>query len=286
MQPEFQSKALHGQTFRFWDAGRGPAVLLFHGFPDSPRSYVTIARALNEAGYRTVVPYLRGYHADTLVPGRRYDGVSIGEDAIRLMDALELESATLIGHDWGASVVYAATALAPERVEAAVPIGVPHPITLAPKSFAQGLALAVLARHFLYFRMPWAEAGTRRNDFAYLDALYSRWAPDWRSEERDAALAAVKECFADPQLLRAALQYYRDVPHTQGHRLKPPLRKRALLVAGGRDFGGHLGPYRRTQDLFEPRAELLVLPEAGHWPHREQEAAFTRELLGFLAQKP
>lgn len=283
MQPQFQNKTLRAQTFRFWDAGAGPAVLLFHGFPDSPRSYAGIARSLNEAGYRTVVPYLRGYHADTLVPGRAYDAVSIGEDAIRLMDALQIESATLIGHDWGASLVYAAAALAPERVAAAVPIGIPHPVTMRPKTAVKGLVLSVLARHFLYFRMPWAEAGTRRRDFAYIDALYDRWAPKWRSKERDASLAAVKECFADPAVLHAALQYYRDVTKTEGRRLKPPLRTRALLVAGEHDFGGHLGPYRRTQDLFEPRAELLVVPEAGHWPHRENEALFTRELLQFLS---
>ncbi len=75
---------------------------------------------LNGAGYRTIVPYLRGYHPDTIVPGRGYTGQEIGDDAIRLLDALGLDSAVLVGHDWGSAVVFGAAAQAPERVRALV----------------------------------------------------------------------------------------------------------------------------------------------------------------------
>ena len=114
---QFQQVTHAGQTWVYHDAGEGPPVLLFHGFPDTPQSYWAIARALNDAGYRTIAPYLRGYHPDTLVPGRGYDALSVAEDVIGLMDALGLESASLVGHDWGATVVYGATALAPERID-------------------------------------------------------------------------------------------------------------------------------------------------------------------------
>ena len=68
----------HGQRFVFTDSGSGPLVVLFHGFPDTPNGWADTAQALNAAGYRTVVPYLRGYHPDTIVPGRRYGGAEIG----------------------------------------------------------------------------------------------------------------------------------------------------------------------------------------------------------------
>jgi pimeloyl-ACP methyl ester carboxylesterase len=58
------------------------------------------------------------------------------------------------------------------------------------------------------------------------------------------------------------------------------------MVAGGKDFGGRLGPYQNSQGLFEGGAELLVMPEAGHWPHREEESLFTDALLRFLGTLP
>ncbi|MGB8329765.1 MAG: alpha/beta hydrolase [Polyangiales bacterium] len=283
---EFQSITHGSQTWRYSDSGRGRPVMLIHGFPDTPHSYAGIARSLNEAGFRTIVPYLRGYHPDTLTPGRAYDAVSIAGDAIGLLDALGLASAVLVGHDWGASIVYGAAALSPGRVDAIVPIGIAHPSTLAPKSALQTLGLFVMARHFIYFQVPWAEAGTRRNDFRYIETLYRRWAPDWHGPKRDAAVARAKEAFSNPEVLRAAIDYYRAFSTRTDRRLVGPMRCRGLMVAGGRDFGGHLGPYKKSQRLFEGGAELLVIPDAGHWPHREQEPLFTEALLRFLRGLP
>jgi pimeloyl-ACP methyl ester carboxylesterase len=283
---DFENATLGPQTWRYNDAGRGPAVVLLHGFPDTPLSWAGIADSLNQAGYRTIVPYLRGYHPDTLVPGRPYDALHLGEDAIGLLDALGLESAVLVGHDWGATVVYGAAALAPDRVRAIVPIAIPHPRTLKPKNALQALGLLVLARHFLYFQLPWAEAGTRRNDFQHIDALYRRWAPDWHGPDRDAAVLRAKEAFATPAVLKGAIDYYRALGGKIDRRVLAPIQCSGLMVAGGKDFGGHLGPYEKSRGLFEGGAELVVMPEAGHWPHREEESQFTDALLQFLRQLP
>jgi pimeloyl-ACP methyl ester carboxylesterase len=260
--------------------------VLIHGFPDTPHSWAGIAHSLNQAGYRTIVPYLRGYHPDTLVPDRPYDALHLAEDAIGLLDALKLESAVLVGHDWGATLVYGAAALAPDRVQAIVPIAIPHPRTLKPKNALQALAMFAMARHFLYFQLPWAEAGTRRSNFRYIDTLYRRWAPGWQGPERDAAVARAQEAFSAPEVLKAAIDYYRAMGSKIDRRLRAPIRCSGLMVAGGRDFGGRLGPYKKSQTLFEGGAELLVMPEAGHWPHREEESLFTDALVRFLGQLP
>ncbi len=286
VESEFQNATLDEQTWRYHDSGQGRPVVLIHGFPDTPHSWAEIARALNEAGYRTILPYLRGYHPDTLVPARPYDALHTAEDAIGLLDVLGLESAVLVGHDWGATLVYGAAALAPDRVQAIVPIGIPHPRTLKPKNALQALGLFVMARHFLYFRAPWAEAGTRRNDFRYIDTLYRRWAPGWQGPERDAAVACAKEAFSTPEVLSGALDYYRAMGSKIDRRLRGPINCSGLMVAGGKDFGGRLGPYKKSQGLFEGGAELLVMPEAGHWPHREEESQFTEALLRFLGELP
>ena len=282
---KLQQVTQDGQTWVYHDSGEGPPVLLFHGFPDTPRSFETIAHALNGAGFRTITPYLRGYHPDTLVPGRGYDALSVAEDALGLMDALGLQSASLVGHDWGATVVYGATSLAPERIDSIVPIAIAHPKTLKPKNLLQAAGMMVLARHFIYFQMPWCESGARRNDFAYIDALYSRWSPNWKGPERDAAVARVKEAFANPEVLSAAIDWYRAMfakTDRPLERLRGPLKTRGLMVAGGKDFGGRLGPYKRSLSLFEEGAEILVMPEAGHWPHREDEPRFIDALITFL----
>ncbi len=281
-ESNFKNTTLGGQTWRYADSGHGRAVVLIHGFPDTPQSYAGIAGALNDAGYRTIMPYLRGYHLDTLVPGRPYDAFHLAQDAIGLLDALELKSAVLVGHDWGAMLVWGAAALAPDRVDGIVPIAIPHPRTLKPKNAVQALGLLMMARHFLYFRLPWAEAGTRRDRFRYIDSLYRRWAPRWKGPDRDAALARAKEAFSTPEVLTAAIDYYRAMGSKIDRRLLGPIQCSGLMIAGGEDFGGHLGPYKKSQGLLGGGAELLVMPEAGHWPHREEESLFTNALIEYL----
>lgn len=282
---DFKNVTHGGQTWRYSDSGSGHPVVLIHGFPDTPHSYKGIAHALNAEGFRTILPYLRGYHPDTLVPGRPYDALHLAEDAIGLLDALDFESAVLVGHDWGATLAYGAAAMAPERVDAIVPIAIPHPLTLKPKNALQALGLLVMARHFLYFQLPWAEAGTRRGDLAYIETLYERWAPGWTGAERDAALARVKQAFATPESLSAAIDYYRAIGSKIDRRVLAPIACAGLMIAGGKDFGGHLGPYKKSQLLFGGGAELLVIPEAGHWPHRENEPLFISKLLNFLRRQ-
>src|SRR2546421_11812605 len=119
------SAIAHDQRFVYTDSGEGPLVVLFRGFPDTPQSWSGTRDALNDAGYRTVVPYLRGYHPDTILPNRGYSAGEIAEDAVRLLDAIGADQAVLVGHDWGAGVVYRAAALAPERVRAICAVAIP-----------------------------------------------------------------------------------------------------------------------------------------------------------------
>src|SRR5438270_10738032 len=100
-------------------------------------------------GFRTVVPYLRGYHPETVVPGRGYGAATTAADALRLLDSLGEQCAVLIGHDWGASIAYAVAHLHPERARAIVPIAIPPPHLLRPTP-----GLLFRTRHFLALRVP------------------------------------------------------------------------------------------------------------------------------------
>jgi pimeloyl-ACP methyl ester carboxylesterase len=274
---DYRTAESNGQRFVFTDAGEGLPVVLFHGFPDTPSGWAPTAEVLNAAGYRTIVPFLRGYHRDTIVAGRRYTGKDIAEDAIRLLDALDLERAVLVGHDWGAAVVYGAAALAPERIRGICPVAIPHP-----RRIERSPALLWRARHFVTLRLrsgPWL---ARRSDFAYLDVLMRRWAPGWHGPDRDATLAAVKLCFADPAVLDAALGYYRDArPGGEPGTLGVP-----ALIIGGTDDLIEPSAFTRSAELFDAPCEVVIADGAGHWPHRESAALFDERLLGFLATLP
>jgi pimeloyl-ACP methyl ester carboxylesterase len=269
-----------GQTFVFSEQGDGPLVVLWHGFPDTPHGWTQIAGKLAAAGYRTVTPWLRGYHPETIVEGRGYDGLSLAADTPALLDALGEREAILVGHDWGATLVYGTAAIAPERVRAIVPIAIPHP-SLLPRD--PGTLWG--ARHFVSLKMPWAERSVRRGDFAYIDELYRRWAPNWEGAERDRALADVKECLRDPVALNGALDYYRALSPKVPSELATPPAIRGLVVGGTVDIVPP-GPFERTVELIGDGSEVLIADGAGHWPHREAEAAFTERLIAFLAGLP
>ena len=265
----------NGQRFVFAEAGSGPLVLLFHGFPDTPHGWERIAAGLADSGYRVLRPWLRGYHPDTIVESRPYDVVTLGSDPIKFLDALDERDAILVGHDWGASLVYGAATLHPDRVRAIVPIAIPHP-SLLPRDPATLWA----ARHFLALKMPWAERAVQRGDFAYLEALYRRWSPNWAGAARDRTLADAKEAFADQRSLSGALDYYRALSPRLPRELARPPATRGLVVGGTRDL---LDPavFERTAERLGEASETLIVDGAGHWPHREGEDAFLARLTAF-----
>jgi pimeloyl-ACP methyl ester carboxylesterase len=273
---DFTRATAHGQEFVYADAGEGPLVVLFHGFPDTPHGWADTSAALNAAGYRTVVPYLRGYHPDTIVAGRRYGGEEIGEDAIRLLDAIGADDAVIVGHDWGAAVTYGAAAAAPDRVRAICAVAIPHPSLLKPSP-----SLLWGGRHFLTLRLPTGRRLASHNDFAYLDTLMRRWAPNWSGPEREATLADAKRAFADPRVLDGALAYYR---HSSPGGL-PPITRPGLVVGGTTDIVS-VQAFTDSPRKFDAPCEVMIADGAGHWPHREAAAAFDERLLAFLAVLP
>jgi pimeloyl-ACP methyl ester carboxylesterase len=103
----------------------GPPVLLLHGWPYDIYSFVDVAPLLASAGYRVVVPYLRGYGSTHFLSNdtvRNGQPSAIASDTIAFMDALQIEKAILAGFDWGARTVNIVSALWPERCKATVSV--------------------------------------------------------------------------------------------------------------------------------------------------------------------
>ena len=103
----------------------GPAVILLHGWPYDIYSFVDVAPLLASAGYRVIVPYLRGYGTTRFLSNdtfRNGQQSVVALDIIALMDALKIQKATIAGFDWGARTADIIAALWPERCKALVSV--------------------------------------------------------------------------------------------------------------------------------------------------------------------
>ena len=103
----------------------GPPVILLHGWPYDIHSFVDVTPMLASAGYRVLVPYLRGYGATRFLSSEAFRNgqpSALAVDVIAFMDALRIEKAILAGFDWGARSADIVAALWPERVKALVAV--------------------------------------------------------------------------------------------------------------------------------------------------------------------
>jgi pimeloyl-ACP methyl ester carboxylesterase len=103
----------------------GPAVILLHGWPYDIYTYVDVAPLLASAGYRVIVPYLRGYGPTRFLSSdtaRNGQPAALAVDVIALMDALRIDRAIVAGCDWGARTAAIVAALWPERCNALVSV--------------------------------------------------------------------------------------------------------------------------------------------------------------------
>lgn len=253
--------------------GSGPLVLMVHGFPDTPHTWDEIAPAVAAAGFRVARPFLRGY-APSGIPDEDTDARTQGEDIAGLIPALGEDAAFLVGHDWGASAVHAATALHPERVKKLVTVGIPHPASIKPSP-----KLLWAIRHFLTLRLPGAVARAAKNDFAQIEMLTRRWDPSWQFSTDD--LEPVKNSFAAPGSLNAAIGYYRAVTPAVPRWLRAKVSVPTLAFAGADDPNISPDAFEAARRCYRGAYDVAVIP-GGHFLHRVAPKEFTERLLSFL----
>ena len=117
----------NGINMAVYEQGDGPAVVLLHGFPELAFSWRHQLPALARAGYRAIAPDQRGYGNTDAPPNvEDYCADELIADVHGLLDALELESAIFVGHDWGALVLWYMAMLAPKRIERLIILNIPH----------------------------------------------------------------------------------------------------------------------------------------------------------------
>ncbi|MEJ1976997.1 MAG: alpha/beta hydrolase [Acetobacteraceae bacterium] len=199
-------------TVGYAEAGlaAGPPVILLHGWPYDIHSYVDVAPLLASAGYRVIIPYLRGHGTtrflsnDTIRNGQQ---AAVGVDIIAMMDALKIDKAILGGYDWGGRTANVMAALWPERCKAMVSvsgylIGSPEANRkpLPPKAELQWW-------YQFYFATERGRAGydEYRHDFAKL--IWQIASPKWNFD--DATFDRTAASFNNPDYVAIVIHNYR-----------------------------------------------------------------------------
>lgn len=313
-----RSIAANGITLRIVEQGRGPLVLLCHGWPELAHSWRHQIPALAAAGYHAVAPDMRGYGGSS-VPHEvgAYAITDLVGDMVALVAALGATRACIVGHDWGANVAWSAALMRPDLFAAVAAMSVPHrPRNPAAPPLALLKAAGLEDFYWFYFNREGVPEAEFERDVAqamrkvlvggsgdapkpgslsltvpqgagFLDRMPDPDSlPAWLSEGDIEVFAAAFR----KNGLRGPFNWYRNIDRNwallapwQGAQVQPP----ALFVAGTRDgvIASPMG--RKALDTLAdsvPRLrDKLLIEGAGHWIQQERPAAVNAALLRFLA---
>ena len=188
----------------------GPVVLLLHGWPYDIHSYADVAPLLASAGYRAIVPYLRGYGTTRFASAgavRNGQPSALAADATALLDALKIERAIFAGFDWGARTANIVAALWPERCKAMVSVSGYLIGSQAAGQVPLPPAAELQWWYQFYFATERGRAGydKYRSDFAKL--IWQIASPKWKFD--DATFGRSAAAFENPDHVEIVIHNYR-----------------------------------------------------------------------------
>jgi pimeloyl-ACP methyl ester carboxylesterase len=279
-------------------AAQGFPIILLHGFPDDVRAFDQVTPPLVKAGYRTLVPYLRGYGAtrfrDTTAP-RTAEQAAIGQDVIDFADALKLGRFAVCGYDWGGRAAAIAAALHPQRVRATVLIG-GYTIqdTIKPSAPAAPEAEYRLWYQW-YFNTERGRAGLAAHRRALCRLLWQLWSPGWKFPED--VYNRTADSFDNPDFVDCVIHSYRhrnfNAPGEPRFKAveeqlaqRPKVQCPSITLYGA-DDGIARPPVESPPAERAAFASLLarrVIDGVGHFMPREKPGAVSDALLEVLGK--
>lgn len=309
MIPESDWPALPGVTHQAIHAGGidvhvaqsgpedGAPVLLLHGFPELWFSWRHQLRALGDAGYRVIAPDLRGVGGTAAPDGRAgiesYDLLHLERDAVGVLDALYIDKAVVVGHDWGAPPAWWAAAIHPHRVHAVAGLSVPFlPRAPAPP-------IPIMREHLgedfylVHFQEPGVAEAMLSKDVRRTLATTKQWSRSWGEVAGDvppcppflteAELAVFVDAYTRTGFT-GGLNWYRNLDRNQRvmaewdgvHVTRP-----ALFIQGSRDPVAGFMPASAMDGLVDD-LHTEILDGAGHWIQQERPDEVNALLLEFF----
>ena len=267
----------------------GPAVILLHGWPYDIHSYLDVAPLLASAGYRVIVPYLRGYGSTRFLSNetvRNAQQSAVAMDVIALMDALKIGTAILAGFDWGARTVAIIAALWPERSEAIVVVS-GYLITNLEANLRPLPPTAELGWWYqYYFATERGKAGYRQNREEFNKLIWKSASPNWDFD--NATFRRTAASFNNQDHVDIVVHNYRwRLSLAEGESRYDPLEQR--LFAGpvitvptitiASDFDGAGASGAAYRDKFSGKYSHRILKGVGHNVPQEAPQAFAQAVI-------
>ena len=272
----------------YYDVGpqTGLPVLLMHGFPYDIHAYDAVAPELAAAGFRVIVPYLRGYgptvfrSPDTLRSGEQ---AVLGADLLALMAALALPPGIVAGYDWGGRAACVVSALWPDRVRGLVSCGGYNIQSIATADEPAEPDQEHRLWYQYYFHSSRGRVGLAANRRPLCRLLWRLWSPTWQFD--DAVFAQTAAAFDNPDFVAVVIHSYRHrfglVPgepattSIEDRLSAQPAITVPTIVLHGADDGvsppEHSAAHARH---FTGPYERRIVPGAGHNLPQEDPAAF------------
>ncbi|WP_254606561.1 alpha/beta fold hydrolase [Sphingomonas bacterium] len=266
-------------------------MLLLHGWPDDASTWDDVAPSVAGAGYRVLVPTLRGFGATRFRNGASPRTGNSGIHAIdmmALMDALGIERFSVAGHDWGSNIAEALAVGWPDRVERITMLSTPPRLGGMPTpTFEQ----AQLYWYHWFMATPRGEQAVRADPHGFAHIHWENWAPaDWFDE---ATFRRVARSFDNPDWIDVTLHSYRSrwenaAPDPRSEWLETKIKATAtlslptLFIKGDVDGVTRQESFATVPKKFDGPFEMVGLPGVGHFPTREAPAKVADLLIHFL----
>jgi len=270
-----QDIVTNGITLHVRTGGKGPAVVLLHGYGETGDMWVPLAVELAR-DHRVIVPDLRGMGLSTK-PAGGYDKKTQGQDISGVLDALKVTKADVVAHDIGNMVAYAFTAQHPDRVTKLVLMDAPLP-GVGPW---EEILKNPLLWHFR-FGGPDMERLVSGRERIYLDRFWNEFSADPKKWD-EASRQHYAALYARPGAMHAGFAQFaafdQDAIDNQAFLAKGKLAMPVLAVGGASSFGPTMAAVARfaASDVTE-----AVIADSGHWLMEEQPEATVKAIRSFL----
>ena len=318
MTDEFKSKkfTLDDINIHAVEYGRGPLVIMVHGWPESWYSWRHQIKPIAKTGYRVLAIDVRGYgQSSKPFEVEKYDMLSLIGDIIGIINSEKEENAILIGHDWGAPICWSTAALHPDKIKAVIGLSIPHArrgkisnIELWRQIYKdnffyqtyfekEGVAEeelertvgASLRKIYYWISAEGHDAKVRTNfdkDSELLDGLIDPDPfPNWLSkEDLDFYINEFKNSgFRGPiNRYRNQDRDWKNIPELSNLKIEVP----SFFIGGGKDS---VRKFLKGYDMYENPGKhcnnfygKIIIDEAGHWVQQEAPEKTTDAIINFI----
>ena len=267
----------------------GPAVILLHGWPYDIHSYVDVTPLLASAGYRVIVPYLRGYGMTRFLSDATFRNGQqsvLGVDVIALMDALGIQKAIIAGFDWGARTADIMAALWPERCKAIVSVSGYLIVNLEANQRPLPPRAELGWWYQYYFATERGKLGYSENRHEFNKLIWKIASPNWDFD--DATFDRTAASFDNPDHVAIVIHNYRwRLSLAEGEARYDDLERKLSTgpvitvptITIGSDFDGPAADGRSYAGKFSGRYSHRILKGIGHSVPQEAPQAFAEAVV-------